>query len=226
MSLRLRVVISLACAVLVGVVFVVYADRVRAEVEEARSDAIARYGGEVVSVVVANRALERGEVVSAADVSERDWLVELVPEDVTTSMDDVVGRAVTVPVAKGAPLCALNFREEAGGLEVPEGQVAVSVPLTDRTGVPLDVSPGSVVIAYATGDEGTELLSEDVTVLELPEASSGLSASLTLATTPDAVPEILTASAEGTLRLVVPAEGVGASSAPAASPNVPPEGEE
>ena len=226
MSLRLRVAISLACAVLVGIVFVAYAERVRAEAEGVRSEALARYGGEVVSVVVANRALERGEMVSAADVSERDWLVELVPENVSTSMDDVVGRAVTVPVAKGAPLCALNFREEAGGLAVPEGQVAVSVPLTDRTGVPLDVAPGSVAIAYATDDEGTALLSEGVTVLEAPEASSGLSSSLTLAVAPEAVPKILTASAEGTLRLVVPAEGVGVSSVPAASPSVPPEGEE
>ena len=227
MSLRFRVALSVACAVLAGMLFAAYAGQVRAEAERERSEAIARYGGEVVGIVVATRGIEAGETISAADVAERDWVADLVPEGAATSLDDVVGRGVTVPVAKGAPVCALNFREGERALEVPEGMVAVGVPLSDRIGVPPDVAPGSRLIAYATDDDGTALVSSDVTVTGVPDAtSSGMGASLTLAVPPDSVPAVLSASAEGTLRLVVPADDVeDAGGMPKASPSVPSVGE-
>ena len=57
MSLRFRVVFALSCAVLTLLAFTSYAGQVRAEAEKVRSDAIARYGGEVVSLVVTNRQI-------------------------------------------------------------------------------------------------------------------------------------------------------------------------
>ena len=63
MSLRFRVVFALSCAVLTLLAFTSYAGQVRAEAEKVRSDAIARYGGEVVSLVVTNRQIEAGETV-------------------------------------------------------------------------------------------------------------------------------------------------------------------
>ena len=223
MSLKFRIAISLACAVLAALIFLSYGDQVRAEAEQVRSEAIARYGGEVVSIVVSNRALEAGETISSADVTQRDWVADLVPEGAYTSMDEVVGKGVTVPVAKGAPICELNFRTDEEQLEVPKGMVAVSVPLTDRTGVPVDIAPGSKVIAYATNDEGTTLVAEDVVVLSMPGASAmGTATTLTLAVAPDTVPAILTASAEGTLRLVAPADDVeSAAGSVQADPSVP-----
>ena len=145
------------------------------------------------------------------------------PEGAFTNLDEVIGKGVTVPIAKGAPVCDLNFRTNDEQLEVPQGMVAVSVPLTDRTGVPVEVAAGSNVIAYTTSDEGTTLVTEDVVVLSMPESSSiGAAATLTLAVSPDAVPVVLTASAEGTLRIVVPADDVdNTAGAVQADPSVP-----
>ncbi len=223
MSFKFRIALSLACAVLAALIFLSYGDHIRADAEQVRSEAIARYGGEIVSIVVSNRTLEAGETISAADVTQCDWVADLVPEGAFTNLDEVIGKGVTVPIAKGAPVCDLNFRTNDEQLEVPQGMVAVSVPLTDRTGVPVEVVAGSNVIAYATSDEGTTLVTEDVVVLSMPESSSiGAAATLTLAVSPDAVPVVLTASAEGTLRIVVPADDVdNTAGAVQADPSVP-----
>ena len=223
MSFKFRIALSLACAVLAALIFLSYGDHIRADAEQVRSEAIARYGGEIVSIVVSNRTLEAGETISAADVTQCDWVADLVPEGAFINLDEVIGKGVTVPIAKGAPVCDLNFRTNDEQLEVPQGMVAVSVPLTDRTGVPVEVVAGSNVIAYATSDEGTTLVTEDVVVLSMPESSSiGAAATLTLAVSPDAVPVVLTASAEGTLRIVVPADDVdNTAGAVQADPSVP-----
>ena len=223
MSFKYRIALSIACAVLAALIFLSYGDHIRADAEQVRSEAIARYGGEIVSIVVSNRTLEAGETISAADVTQCDWVADLVPEGAFTNLDEVIGKGVTVPIAKGAPVCDLNFRTNDEQLEVPQGMVAVSVPLTDRTGVPVEVVAGSNVIAYATSDEGTTLVTEDVVVLSMPESSSiGAAATLTLAVSPDAVPVVLTASAEGTLRIVVPADDVdNTAGAVQADPSVP-----
>lgn len=223
MSFKFRIALSLACAVLAALIFLSYGDHIRADAEQVRSEAIARYGGEIVSIVVSNRTLEAGETISAADVTQCDWVADLVPEGAFTNLDEVIGKGVTVPIAKGAPVCDLNFRTNDEQLEVPQGMVAVSVPLTDRTGVPVEVVAGSNVIAYATSDEGTTLVTEDVVVLSMPESSSiGAAATLTLAVSPDTVPVVLTASAEGTLRIVVPADDVdNTAGAVQADPSVP-----
>lgn len=223
MSFKFRIALSLACPVLAALIFLSYGDHIRADAEQVRSEAIARYGGEIVSIVVSNRTLEAGETISAADVTQRDWVADLVPEGAFTNLDEVIGKGVTVPIAKGAPVCDLNFRTNDEQLEVPQGMVAVSVPLTDRTGVPVEVAAGSNVIAYTTSDEGTTLVTEDVVVLSMPESSSiGAAATLTLAVSPDAVPVVLTASAEGTLRIVVPADDVdNTAGAVQADPSVP-----
>lgn len=117
---------------------------------------------------------------------------------------------VTVPVPKGAPLTELNFREATTGIEVPEGRIALSVPVTDRVGLPREVRAGSVIAAYAVGDLEVRLVSGDLMVLSVPgEASLSRSdASLSVAVWPEVVSDVLLASARGELRLALPGEGV------------------
>ena len=62
MSRRFRLVISGAFALLAIVLCAAYAQHVREEAESVRADALARYGGEVVSLVVADDAIEEGDV--------------------------------------------------------------------------------------------------------------------------------------------------------------------
>ena len=82
MSKRTRIAISCACGLVALLASVGYAQHVRGEAERARSQALARYGGEVASLVVSVRSIEAGEVVTNADVEARDWLVSLAPSHV------------------------------------------------------------------------------------------------------------------------------------------------
>lgn len=209
MSLRFRILFSSACAVLAALLCAVCADSARAEAERARNEALERYGGEVVSLVVADEALEAGDVVTASNVSERDWVSDLAPADAITSMDDAVGRELTVPVSSGAPLTGLNFRDTSAMADIPSGHVAVSVPVTDRLGLGTGVEVGSRVVAYEAGESSSQLVADDVTVLTPPEGDGSMSrGSVTIAVLPEDVSEVLSASASGNLRLVQPADDV------------------
>ncbi len=210
MSARFRIIFSAAFALLGVMACLVYADSVRQEAERVRSDAIERFGGEVASLVVANQALETGEVITERNVRVRDWVADLAPADAITNIEDVVGREVSVPVAEGVPLTQLNFRDEQALSEVPAGHVAVSVPVTDKLGLARGVTRGARVSAYAVDADGTKLIATDIEVLSELAASSSVVAAqqITIAVMPGDVSEVLDASASGSLRLVIPADDV------------------
>ena len=213
MSPRFRIVLSAAFALLGVVSCLAYADTVRTEAERVRSDAIERFGGEVAQLVVPTQTLETGEVVSERNVQVRDWVAELAPTDAITSLDEVIGLEVRVPVAEGVPLTQLNFREEESISEVPAGHVAVSVPVTDKLGISRGVVRGTRLEAYAVTSEGPSLVATDVEVLSEVGTTSGVVASqqVTIALLPDDVAAVLGASATGDLRLVMPASDLKAS---------------
>lgn len=229
MTRRFRLVVSGSCAVLSVVLCLMYGGHVRAEAERERVEALERYGGELTTLVVATERIEAGESVSRVNVTEREWLVEMAPEEAVTRMDEVLGSEVSVPVAAGAPLTELNFRSEVGAIEVPEDRVALSVPVDDDLGVPPGTRVGESLAAYEAGVDGVQLLSDDVRVLVAPQsATGGLSTgSITVAVAPEEVARLLAASDEGSLRLALPGEGALASSESAqeAPTSVPPESE-
>ena len=126
MSRRFKIVLSGAFAVLAVVLCLAYGESVRAEEETRRQETLTRYGGEVVSLVVATTELDEGQVVSAGDVTRRDWVSDLVPEGAVTDLDEVVGKKVTVAVASGAPVTQLNFRETGASVDVPSGMIGLN----------------------------------------------------------------------------------------------------
>ncbi len=206
---RTRIVLSVACAVVAMVVCFAYTEHVRDEAERLQTEAMRRYGGEVVSLVVANRNIEMGEVVGMADVQTRDWLSSLAPEGALTSLDDVVGKEVSVPICSGAPLVGLNFREPENALDIPSGHVAVSVPITEKLGVTSGIAIGTHVVTYRTTEGSAELIGGDATVLSVPGGSPSIAnASMTIAIEAKDVPAVLAASASGDLRIVCPADDV------------------
>lgn len=213
MSRRFRIIASIVCGLLAAAVSLVYANGVRREAQRVRAETLARYGGEVVSLVVARDGLEPGDVASTANVELREWLSDLAPEGALLVLDDCVGREVSVPAAKGAPLTDINFRDTSLVADVPEGHVALAIPVTDKLGVPRDVAVGSALYAYQVGSDAVDLIASDMTVL----ASAGAGGSyasvlqLTVAVRPEDVPAVLAASASNDLRLVMPAKSVGAS---------------
>ena len=184
MRRRFRLMVSGACALVAALVCGVYGQHVRDEAERVRTEALERYGGEVVSLLVAPNGLEAGEVVDRQNVVERDWLTEL------------------------------NFRDSEDAIDVPSGRVALSIPVTEDLGLPSSAAEGTTLAAYEVTDSGVSLLAADLTVLRAPgeHASVGSRGAVTLSVSPDSVASILAASAEGSLRLALPAddaEGLG-----------------
>ncbi len=225
MPKRLRLAVSMLCALVVGAVCLAYTAHVRDEAERTRTEAMRRYGGEVISLVVATRTIEAGEVLTMTDIESRDWLSSLAPVGAQTSVDDVVGREVSVPVCSGAPLTELNFRDPDEMAEVPAGHVAVSVPVTEKLGVATGIAVGTHVVVYRATEDVVKLIGGDATVLAVPSGASSMGrGSLTIAVTAKDVPEVLAASATGDLRLVVPAADVKelASGASVSKVSVPP----
>ncbi len=222
MSRRFKTLLSGAFAVLAVVLCLAYGESVRAEEETRRQEALTRYGGEVVSLVVATSELDEGQAVSAGDVARRDWVSDLVPEGAITNLDDVVGRRVTVAVASGAPLTQLNFRETAAAVDVPSGMIAVSIPMADKLGVGKGVVAGDRLVAYRIVEGTATVLAREVSVLSIPEGAKSLSSgtqTMTVALAPADVSAVLAASTEGSLRFGLPADDVqtvdvGTSSAP------------
>lgn len=214
MRRRVKFVLSAACGTLATLLALGHADAVRAQAESERSEMLERYGGEVTSLVVAREGLSQGDVVSESDVEVREWLAALAPEGAMTGLDDVVGKRLTSAVASGSPLSEVDFAGGTGAIQVPEGRVAVTVRLSEKTGVAADIAAGTRLLAYGVEDGVPQLISSDALVLgrvgEHGEASTAASSSreLTVAVAPEAVMQVLAASASGGLRLVVPAEDI------------------
>ena len=210
MTRRFRFALSGSCAVLAALLCALYGQHVHDEADRMRAEALERYGGEVVSLVVAPEGLEAGEVVDGRNAIERDWLADLAPDGAVVDLEDVMGDEVTIPAAAGAPLTVLNFRDSEDAVEVPSGRVALSLPVSESLGLPPSAAAGTVLAAYRVSDTGVSLVSADLQVLRTASETSvvGARGSVTVAASPGAVASVLSASAEGTLRLALPADDV------------------
>lgn len=228
MTRRFRLALSGSCALLAALLCALYGQHVREEAKRVRTEALERYGGEVVRLVVAPEGLDVGEVVDGRNVTERDWLADLAPDGAVTDLDEVMGAEVTIPAAAGAPLTSLNFRDDEDAVEVPSGRVALSLPVTDSLGLPPSADEGTALAAYRVSDAGVSLVSADLQVLRAPgeRTSVGARGSVTVAVTPEAVASVLSASADGSLRLALPADDAAglAEGAGIAPTSVSPEG--
>lgn len=223
MSKRFRIVFAGAFAVLALLCAVAYGEQVREQAEARRSEALERYGGEVAQVVVATEAVPAGDELGSANCALEEWLVDLVPEGALTSLDEVSGAPAASPLTRGMPVCDVHVAQGPGSASVPSGAVAVTVPVGERTGVPAEVGAGTRLAAFRCSDGATRLLSPDVSVLAASGQQGAREGSLTLAVPPGDVAPMVTASADGTLRLVQPADDVEDLSASAAAGSVAPE---
>lgn len=210
---RRRALVAGAFGVLAFSLAAAGADAARAEADRERAEAIARYGGEVTTLVVARTELAEGEELRQTNVVQREWLADLAPKGAAGSLDEVVGKRLTSPVAEGQPICEVDYSAADGGLAVPAGRVAVSVAIGDRTGLAGQAGCGARVQAYEVTDGQTTLVTPDAEVLSVPGArsgqASGTTSEATLAVPPGDVARLLAASSKGSLRLVLPASDVG-----------------
>ena len=210
MRRRVRLATSAAFGALAALLAFAGAESARAEVRSERAEVLERYGGEVTQLVVAKGELSSGDVLSESDVEVREWLADLAPQRAITNIDDVIGVRLTSGVCAGEVLTELDVASAEGAVEVPEGRVAISVKVGDKSGVAADTPAGSRVLAYEAAGADVELISSDVTVLGAAGASAygATERLITLAVDPSCVTRVLAAGADGSLRLALPADDV------------------
>jgi len=115
-------------------------------------------------MVVAAKALKAGTVLKAEDLKTINWPVSQLPPGAHHNPEEVIGNTVFDPMASEEPV--LNARlansQSAGGSGVPVGMRAVSVHLTDSTGVLALLHSGQKVDVQVVGGRGTK--ADDVQV--------------------------------------------------------------
>ena len=145
------IVCGLACAVCVFL----YTEMVYAEADSKRNEALQRYGGEQVEVLVATRTIHPGETLSPSNCTTKTWLSDLLPEDALLSLDDAEGKQATSLILQGEVVSNSRFNNETKELDIPAGLVAIALPVDDVQAVGGSLSAGSKVDVYATGSKTT-----------------------------------------------------------------------
>ena len=126
-------------------------------------------------LVVAAKALKPGTMLQATDVKLVPWLGEQLPKGSYASATDVIGSTVIEPVGPDEPLfdARLANAQGGGGSGVPAGMRAVSVHISDSTGVLALLHTGQkvdvqVVTGHSEkGDTQSRTALEDLKVLSV-----------------------------------------------------------
>lgn len=205
MSVKARVIVAVVCGLLAAVMMVAYMSSVKDEAVGERDRALERYGGETVTVCVASRAIAAGEVFSERNVSELEWLVDLLPEGALAQADEVLGKTAACAIAQNTPLAAVHVAAVGQALGVPQGKVALSVPCSNDSAVGGELPAGSVVDVYVVGDGSARPAAQGIEVLKTNVTSGVGSLSWAiLAVDPDQVEALVGLAATQKLYLTLP----------------------
>ena len=211
-----RVVIILALALISGglAAYLAFTYLREPPSEEGEGQAV------TTEVVVAERPMDVGYVLSEEDVRVVDWPSASLPSGYAASVSEVVDRGLITPVAANEPLLSAKLaRAEAGGglpITIPEGMRAMSVAVNEVIGVAGFVLPGTrvdVLVTAAQPDgetEDTQIVLQDVEVLssgqtiERQRQGQPQTVSVvTLLVTPEQAETLTLAAEEGQLQLAL-----------------------
>lgn len=202
-----KLLLSVTSGVLAAALALWYGSSVRAEAEQARQEALAAYGGELVSVCVASRDIDAGEALSEANVHVEEWVASLLPDGAVTSVADIAGSRATSSIPERAVICPVYLEQEDGAIEVPAGTVAVSVPVDEEHAVGGAISPGDQVDVYVSNNGVADLLCRAGVIDTSAHGKETEGATIswaTLAIEPERVTEVLAATAKGSVSLTLP----------------------
>jgi pilus assembly protein CpaB len=97
-------------------------------------------------VLVAAKAIPAGTVLAENDVKSIPWPVEQTPAGAFQAVQQVAGHTVLQPLAQGEPVLESRLASAgSGGSGVPTGMRAVSVHVSDSSGVLTQLAPGQKV---------------------------------------------------------------------------------
>ena len=177
---RKSLILCIVCGVICALCVLIYTQSVRAEAEDTRNAALARYGGEQIEVCVAKRDIAAGEKIDSTCYELKLWLADLLPDDAVRNSNDILGKQLTSSIVSGEVITSKRFQDSAVSLEVPAGLSAVSVPAKDVSAVGGAINAGMHIDVYATGNISTSLIAQNVLVLATSTTfTEGTSASVT-----------------------------------------------
>jgi len=128
------------------------------------------------TLVVAAHPLKAGTVLKEEDVKTMPWPGDHLPKGAYETADAVVGTTVFDAISEEEPVLAtrLASKDSGGGSGVPEGMRAVSIHVTDSTGVVAILRAGQKVdvqVVVGRGTRSTETQTrtalENLTVLSV-----------------------------------------------------------
>ncbi len=205
---------GILCGVVCSVCIFAYSSVVRGEAESARAEAMERYGGEQVEVLVATKDIYPGETLSSANSTSKTWISDLLPEECVTSLVDVKDIQVSSMIVKGEAISKRRFESSSATVEVPQGCVALSVAAQDVQAVGGSICAGCLVDVYATGSQ-TACIGRNILVLATNVEGGNSSKSkvswVTLAVPLEQSQEFVTASQSMDIYFVLPAQNSGSS---------------
>ena len=166
------------------------------------------------TLVVAAKPLKAGTVLQASDVKTIPWAAAELPKGNFGKVDDVVGSSVFDTIGEGEPVIEsrLASTRSAGGAGVPSGMRAVSVHVSDSTGVLGLLRTGQIVdvqvVRGKTPDLAVRTAIESLRVLSvIPQAeltSQGTSLPVvTLLASPSEADVLAAADAGARVRLTL-----------------------
>lgn len=201
--------IALACGLLCAICVVGYMLQVKDQASASQRELLERYGGDQVEVCVATRDIAGGESVRDSDLETRMWIASMLPDGAITKRGDIVGKQLGSSVLKGEVFSSNRLQSSASNLEVPDGKVAVSVPLDDTAAVGGSLMTNQRVDVYATGSSTTSKIGANVQILETSNSDKSGSAEtkwITLAVDKDRVQEVVSAAQKLELYVVLPSQ--------------------
>jgi pilus assembly protein CpaB len=186
-------------------------------------DALTEVAGEMATepVVVADRDIPLGTVLSVEDVRTVQWPAGALPDGFSRSASEVVGRGLLGPVRRNEPILSSKLaRPEAGGglsINIPEGHRALAYRVNDVVGVQGFIRPGHRVDVFVTagpeagtGQPTTKLLLQNIevaatgtTIEPNPQGEPEAVPTVTLHLTPDQAEELTMATENARIQLAL-----------------------
>ena len=172
-------------AVLIGLFAVLIVNGMFSGVEKRQADVAEQ--NRLVRVVVASQELDFGASLSSQNVRLVNWPANSVPQGAFTSLEDATRSRVALrPIVAGEPILASKVSGQNGratlSANLPVGQLAFSVPISEITGAGGFVRPGDVVDVLVTrkipgdganeNDKMTDVVLEAVPVLAVDQESN------------------------------------------------------
>jgi Flp pilus assembly protein CpaB len=119
-------------------------------------------------LVVASKALKAGTVIQIADLKTIPWPGDQLPKGTFGSVDDVTGKTAFDAIGEDEPVLenSLASAHSGAGSGVPAGMRAVSVHVTDSTGVMALLRSGQTVDVQVVVNRGKAIETEVRTAIE------------------------------------------------------------